>query len=176
MRNLSTSPRGVLALLAIAFAVCGTLLATAGSASAATAADKLTLTWVAGGEQLRVDGFAYQPKAVVNVRIGSGPVQQARSDANGRVQVTVPRALTAAGQSGASIVVAGRSASGTSRVLISAVPPRAAVHGPADVLPPSIGALLLASVVLGALHRLRSRRTAAAAPTAPRGYRRRHAA
>lgn len=170
----SSSGRSVLVLVAAVLAVCGALLTTQApaAAGATTGADRLTLTWVEDGRQLRVEGSAYQPKAVVDVRFGSDPARQARSDAHGRIQVTVPREHTTAGQSGASIVVAGRSVSGASRVLISAVPPRAAVRGPADVLPLSIAALMLAGVALGALHRVRSRRDTAA----PRGYRRRHAA
>ena len=178
MRTFSSPTRLVVALVVMALGLWGALLLTrpapAGAAVKA-GADKLVLTWVAGGTQLQVDGYAYRPKAVVDVRLGDSPLQQARSDANGRVQLTVPQELVAAGQSGASIVVAGRSVSGAARVLISAVPPRAAVRGPVDVLPWSIAGLVLAGVALGALHRLRSRRTPAAV-AAPSGYLSRHRA
>ncbi|MFI7543885.1 hypothetical protein [Actinoplanes sp. NPDC049599] len=150
------------------------LLGTAAPAgAAATTPDKLVITWIEGGTQLRVDGFSYRPRDVVDVRLGAGPLRQARSDDNGRVRVVVPQDLITAGQSGASIVVAGRSAAGTSRVMISAVPPRAAARGPVDVLPWSVGAVAVTGLVLGAAYR---RRSGAGGAAAPRGYHRRHGA
>ncbi|WP_106125362.1 hypothetical protein [Pseudosporangium ferrugineum] len=181
--NLSTSARRVLTVVLAALTLGGALLlspASPAAAAAGTGTDKLALTWIEDGQQLRVDGYAYRPRAMVTVRLGSEPIQQARSDENGRVRVTVPQSLIAAGQSGASIVVAGRSASGSSRVLISAVPPRAAVRGPVDVLPWSIGGVAILGLALGALHRRRSRGRARRAPlafvAAPVGYHCRHAA
>lgn len=176
MRTFSTPIRTVVALIVMALGLWGALLTRAEPAGAAVAgADKLVLTWVDGGTQLQVDGYAYRPRAVVDVRLGDSPLQQARSDANGRVQLTVPQDMVAAGQSGASIIVAGRSVSGAARVLISAVPPRAAVRGPVDALPWSVAGLALAGLALGALHRVRSRRTPAVV-TAPAGYLSRHRA
>jgi hypothetical protein len=178
MRTFSTPTRLAVALVVMALGLWGALFVTrpaAAGAATKTGADKLALTWIDGGRQLQVDGYAYRPKAVVDVRLGDNPLQQARSDESGRVQVTVPQELVAAGQSGASIIVTGRSVSGASRVLISAVPPRAAARGPVDALPWSIAALAIAGIALGALHRVRSRRTPAAA-TAPNGYLSRHRA
>ncbi|MEV6601500.1 hypothetical protein AB0M36_32305 [Actinoplanes sp. NPDC051346] len=181
MRTLTSSARGTLVVLLTVLGLAAVLLASATGAEAASTKgmDKLVLTWVEDGTQLQVEGEAYRPKAVVNLRLGSDPIQQARADENGRVRVTVPQSLITAGQSGASIIVAGRSVSGASRVLISAVPPRAAVRGPVDVLPWSIAGLAVLGLALGALHRRRPRRAAAAAatgvPQAPAGYRSRHA-
>jgi hypothetical protein len=176
MRTSSTPIRTLVALVVLTLGLWGALTARPAPAGAAvkTGVDKLVLTWVDGGAQLQVDGYAYRPRAVVDVRLGDRPLQQARSDENGRVQLTVPQELVAAGQSGASIIVAGRSVSGAARVLISAVPPRAAVRGPVDALPWSIGGLAVAVLALGALHRLLTRRTPAAA--APAGYLSRHRA
>jgi len=145
--------------------------APAGAASAQAGMDTLVLTWIDGGERLQVDGFAYRPKAIVAIRLGSEPIQQARADATGRVEVAVPQALIAAGQSGASIIVMGRAASGASRVLISAVPPRAAARGPVDALPWSVAVVAIAGIGLGVLRR---RRRGLVAGPSPAGYRRRH--
>lgn len=131
------------------------LVAGAAPAAAATGTDKLMLTWTADGSQLQVRAEAYRPRAVVQVRLGSMPIQEARADENGWVLVAVPDELVAAGQSGASIVVSGRSVSGASRVLVSAVPPRASSRGPADVLPWSIAGLAAAGLAVGALRRRR---------------------
>jgi hypothetical protein len=174
MRNSTTPGRNVLVVVLTMLGLCGALLlAPAAPAGAATkaGADKLVLSWVEGGKQLQVSGFAYRPKAVVDVRLGSAPIQQARSDENGQVRVSVPQALVAAGQSGASIIVTGRSVSGASRVLISAVPPRAAGRGPIDFLPWSLVALAVAGLVFGAVYRRRSSLVSAAARLAPRGHR-----
>ncbi|MFC3382570.1 hypothetical protein [Couchioplanes azureus] len=180
MRNLPTSVRSVLVVV-LAVLGLGTVVlapATAAGAAGTSGMDKLVLTWIEDGRKLQVEGIAYRPKAMVEVRLGDSPLQQARSDENGRVRLTVPEELIAAGQSGASIIVAGRSVSGAARVLISAVPPRAAVRGPADVLPWSIAGIALVGLALGALHRRRSQRrpaAAAARTSAPAGYRSRHA-
>ncbi|GAA3338421.1 hypothetical protein GCM10020358_18420 [Amorphoplanes nipponensis] len=176
MPKPTARPRHLLTALVSLLGLVAVLLSAPAPASAgATAPDKLVITWIDHGTQLRVDGFAYRARAVVDVRLGATPLRQTRSDDTGRVQVIVPQELIAAGQSGASIVVAGRSAAGTSRVMISAVPPRAAARGPVDVLPWSVGALLVAGLALGALYRRRSR-SAGRTAVAPLGYRRRHAA
>lgn len=174
MPNPTALARRPLTALAAVLGLCAALLLSTPAPAGAEAAapDKLVMTWIEGGSQLRVDGFAYRPRGLVDVRLGGTPVRQTRSDDNGRVRVTVPAELIAAGQSGASIVVAGRSAAGTSRVMISAVPPRAAARGPVDVLPWSVGVLAVAGLALGALHRHRSR--AAGGGPAPSGYRGRH--
>ncbi|MCA2213951.1 hypothetical protein [Jidongwangia harbinensis] len=177
MRNLIRSTRSVLAAVLTILGFCAALLSAAPApATAATSLDRLVLTWVDGGEQLQVEGFAYRPRSVVDVRLGSQPLEQARADANGKVSLTVPDDLVATGQSGASIIVSGRSASGAARVLISAVPPRAAVRGPVDVLPWSIAGLAALAVAAGAVHRRRSPRTPAPAAMVPAGYLCRHAA
>jgi hypothetical protein len=179
MRTVTASARRLLAAVLVALGIgAAALVAGAAPASAATGMDKLVLTWVEDGTQLQVRGEAFRPKAVVQVRLGSRPLQEARADENGRVRLTVPDELVAAGQSGASIIVSGRSVSGASRVLISAVPPRAAVRGPADVLPWSFAALLVAGLAAGALRRRRPARARAWArdAVAPAGYLCRHAA
>ncbi|MFI5495099.1 hypothetical protein [Actinoplanes sp. NPDC051859] len=177
MRNLPPAVRSAFVAVLAVLGLSVVLLAP-GTAASAAGTDKLVLTWDASGEQLLVEGIAYRPKAVVDVRLGDSPLQQARSDENGRVSLTVPQELIAAGQPGASIIVAGRSVSGAARVLISAVPPRAAVRGPADVLPWSVAGIALVGIALGALQRRRRARrpaTSAARTSAPAGYRSRHA-
>jgi len=145
-------------LLALVVAVMGILApAVAAQASPATT-DRLVLSWAPDGKQLRVDGYGYRPQDTVDVGLGSDPIQRAQADGTGRVRVTVPEQFVGAGQSGTSIIVTGRSGTGAARVLISAIPPRAAVRGPVDVLPWSIGAALAGIVVIGAVVRRRSRR------------------
>jgi hypothetical protein len=172
MPNLTQPARLVLALTAVVFGLFG-LLATPTAAVAATTADRLQLTWEGGGTELRVDGYGYRPKELVEVRLGSSTIQQTRSDETGAVQIRVPDTLITAGQSGVSIVLAGRSVSGTSRMLVSAVPPRAAARGPVDVLPWAIACAVIAVAGLVVLGR---RRTSGSPESAPTGYRRRHAA
>lgn len=165
MRNSASTGRLVLVAILTMLGLCGALLlspAVPAAAAAKSGNDKLVLSWADGGKELQVSGSAYRPKAVVDIRLGSEPIQQARSDENGQVRVSVPQTLITAGQSGASIIVAGRSVSGASRVLISAVPPRAAVRGPVDFLPWSLGAIAVGGLLLGALHRRRSTRASAA--------------
>jgi hypothetical protein len=122
---------------------------------------RLTLAWVDGGDQLQVTGDGYRADALVDIRLGSDPIQEARADRLGRVSVNVPWPLIANGQPGTSVVVAGRSRIGTSRALVSAIPPRAAVLGPADVLPWLVGAGALAYAAIAVLRRFvrRFRRT-----------------
>lgn len=172
MPNLAQPARLALAVLAIVFGSFGVLLVP-GQAVAATTADRLQLTWEGDGTELRVDGYGYRPKGIVEVRLGSSTVQQARSDETGAVQVRVPDTLLTAGESGVSIVLAGRSVSGASRLLVSAVPPRSAARGPVEVLPWAIAAVVVALAGLAVRGHRRSHRCADAAPA---GYRRRHAA
>jgi len=117
----------------------------------------LVLTWVDDGNQLQVGGDGYRPNGLVNIRLGSEPIQQARAGKTGKVLVQVPQRLIAAGQPGASVIVAGRSRLGTSRTLISAVPPQAAGRSAIDALPWVVGALVLARLGLGVLRRRRRR-------------------
>ncbi|RSM43074.1 hypothetical protein DMB66_53870 [Actinoplanes sp. ATCC 53533] len=170
---LSMPLRKLLSLVAMALGLCVASLlahpAPAGAAATQAGMDKLVLTWVDGGERLQVGGYAYRPKAIVEIRLGSEPIQQVRADATGRVEVAVPQALIAAGQSGASIIVMGRAASGASRVLISAVPPRAAARGPVDALPWSVAVVAIAGIGLGMLRR-RRRGPVVRAAVAPVGY------
>lgn len=176
MPNPTARSRRLLTVLATMFGLCvASLLGTASPVSASATQDKLVITWIGDGTQLRVDGFAYRPRDLVDIRLGSSPLRQTRSDDNGRVRVIVPQDLVAPGQSGASIVVTGRSAAGTSRVMISAVPPRAAARGPVDVLPWSVGALAVAGLMLGVLYRRRSARAGGGAKAAL-GTHRRHGA
>jgi hypothetical protein len=138
---------------ACALAAAFLLLRPAAAVAPAKPPPRLALAWVDGGDQLQVSGDGYRANAPVDIRLGSDPIQQARADRLGRVSVTVPYRLIAGGQPGASVVVAGRSKIGTSRALISAVPPRAAVLGPADVLPWLVGAGVLAYVAIAVLRR-----------------------
>ncbi|GAB1640550.1 hypothetical protein [Krasilnikovia sp. MM14-A1259] len=163
MRIVTVSARTALSLVLVAFGVVAALLAHTAPAAAASPSgpNSLVLSWVNDGDELHVEGYAYRAKSVVDIRLGDQPIQQARADETGRVEVSVPQSLIAAGQSGASIIVIGRSVSGASRVLISAVPPRAAVRGPVDLLPWSLAALAVAGVGFAALRR-RGRVTAGA--------------
>ncbi len=85
----------------------------------------------------------------------------------------MPEGLVATGASGASIVLAGRSASGTARVLISAIPPRAAVRGPVDLLPWALGAVAALALGLGVWLRRSGPGQAGTTPGGYRGRRRR---
>lgn len=166
--------RRLAAVLLLALALSCAMLLPAGQAgAAATTGDRLVLNWEADGGRLRVVGAGYRARDIVEVRVGNSPAEQTRGDENGRIEITVPETLLAAGQSGSSIVLSGRSASGRARILISAVPPKPSAHGPADVLPWAVGAGAVV-ILLGGLW-LRRRDTTPAA-TAPRGYRSRHTA
>jgi hypothetical protein len=175
MSNTSAAARRTVTALMIFLAMCGMALVldTTPATAATTSADKLMLTWADGGGRLLVAGAGYRARDLVEVRLGSSPIQQARGDDNGRIEISVPDTLLVAGSSGASIVLAGRSVSGSSRILISAIPPRAAARGPVDLLPWALGAVALAALPLGMWLRRRSQGPVA---TAPRGYRSRHAA
>ncbi|GAB1691908.1 hypothetical protein [Krasilnikovia sp. M28-CT-15] len=155
MRIVTVSARTALSLVVVALGLCAALLAHTAPAAAAPKGgpESLVLSWVSDADQLRVEGFAYRARSVVDIRLGDQPIQQARTDETGRVEVTVPESMIAAGQSGASIIVIGRSVSGASRVLVSAVPPRAAVRGPVDLLPWAVGALAVTGLGLAALRR-----------------------
>ncbi|AEV85690.1 hypothetical protein ACWT_4668 [Actinoplanes sp. SE50] len=168
MLKLAAARRIVAAML-ILLGACASLLAVAGPAAAAVSSstDKLVLTWAEGGNQLRVTGFGYRARDLVEVRLGSSPIQQTRGDENGRIEVDVPQSLVGTGASGTSIVLAGRSASGAARVLVSAVPPQATGRGPVEVLPWALGALAAVTLGLGARLRRRSGHPVAA----PGGYR-----
>jgi hypothetical protein len=174
MSNTSAFARRTVTALMIFLAMCGmALVLGAQPATAAASTDKLMLTWADGGGRLLVAGAGYRARDLVEVRLGSNPIQQARGDDNGRIEISVPDTLLAAGSSGASIVLAGRSVSGSSRILISAIPPRAAARGPVDLLPWALGAVALTALPLGLWLRRRGRGQAG---NAPRGYRSRHAA
>ncbi|GIE75466.1 hypothetical protein Aph02nite_14160 [Actinoplanes philippinensis] len=171
----ASAARRAVTVLMIVLAICGTALTLdAKPAGAAASSDRLVLTWAEDGNRLQVTGVGYRARDLVEVRLGSNPIQQTRGDDNGRIEVSVPETLLGAGMSGASIVLAGRSVSGTSRILISAIPPRAAARGPVDLLPWALGAVALAALPLGLWLRRRTR--AAATDVAPSGYRSRHAA
>jgi hypothetical protein len=174
MSNTSAFARRTVTALMIVLAMCGmALVLDAKPATAAASTDKLMLTWADGGGRLLVAGAGYRARDLVEVRLGSSPIQQARGDDNGRIEISVPDTLLVAGSSGASIVLAGRSVSGSARILISAIPPRAAARGPVDLLPWALGAVALTALPLGLWLRRRGQGTAA---SAPRGYRSRHAA
>jgi hypothetical protein len=174
MTNTSAIARRTATAVMVFLAVCGmALVLDAKPATAAATGDKLMLTWADGGGRLLIAGAGYRARDLVEVRIGSNPIQQARGDDNGRIEVSVPDTLLVAGTSGASIVLAGRSVSGTSRILISAIPPRAAARGPVDLLPWALGALAITALPLGLWLRRRSARQAG--EIAPAGYRSRHA-
>ncbi|GAA2701380.1 hypothetical protein [Actinoplanes palleronii] len=160
------------AVLLVVAGIFGAVLAMAAPAAAAvpSSADTLVLTWTDGGD-LRVTGFGYRARDLVEVRLGSSPIQQTRGDENGRIEVSVPRPLVATGASGASIVLTGRSVSGAARVMISAVPPQAAGRGPVDLLPWVFGTVALAGLAVVVWRRSTGRNG-----EAPRGYRGCHVA
>ncbi|HWS31440.1 MAG TPA: hypothetical protein VN408_01715 [Actinoplanes sp.] len=166
-----TVTRRVAAVVLLAMALSCAMLLPAGPAGAAVGGDRLVLNWEGNGDRLRVVGAGYRARDIIEVRVGNSPIEQTRGDENGRIEITVPETLLAAGQSGSSIVLSGRSVSGTSRVLISAVPPKSAAHGPADFLPWAVGAGAIVTLLGGLWLRRRDTVTAA-----PRGYRSRHAA
>jgi hypothetical protein len=177
MPNLSVPLHRLYAVvLAAVFGLGGALLLDGSPAAAAVAtSDQLMLNWVDDGRHLEVSGFGYRPNDSVNVQLGDSTIERTRSDGTGQVKISVPHTLVEKGRSGVSIVVIGRSVSGSSRMLVSAVPPRAAVNGPVDVLPWSIGVVAVGAMLLGALARLRRRRAPFVAGAAPHGYTGRHA-
>ena len=127
--------------------------------------EELTLAWLAGGD-LQVEGLGYRSNGIVEIQFGSGPGQRTHADPTGQVRLIVPHRLIAAGQPGASVVVVGRSRIGTSRTLISAVPPKPAARGPADALPWAGAAGVLAYVSLALLRgRRRGPRAGPATPS-----------
>jgi hypothetical protein len=161
MPNTAAAPRRLAAAALMVLAVLGVLLA-ATPASAASTADRLDLSWTDGNATLVIQGYGYQPDGAVAVALGGSTIQQTRSDRTGRVQVLVPSPAITAGRPGVSIVLTGRAVSGTSRILVSSVPPRAAVHGAVDRLPVFVGLGVLVVVALEVVHRRRVRRRAAA--------------
>jgi hypothetical protein len=174
MSNTSATARRTATALMIFLAMCGmALVLDAKPAGASAGSDKLMLTWADGGGRLLVAGAGYRARDLVEVRLGSSPIQQARGDDNGRIEISVPETMLVAGSSGTSIVLAGRSVSGSSRILISAIPPRAAARGPVDLLPWALGAVALAALPLGLWLRRRAQGTPG---TTSSGYRGRHAA
>lgn len=167
MRTLSKPRRYAACLLVGAIAIFAGLLLTRPEPVSTRAknagADQLILTWVDGGDELQIDGAGYRAKAIADIRLGSNPIEQVRADERGRVRVRVPHRLITAGQPGLSVIVIGRSKFGTSRTLISAVPPQAPASGPFDWLSWTVAAVVLACSGFTVLRR-RRRGPAAPAP------------
>lgn len=175
--RISAAPRRFVVSLVIgALAILAVLVLTqpapVGTQARPAGNDQLALTWVDGDGHLQVDGAGYRAKATADVRLGSDSIQQVRADDRGRIRVRVPRALVAAGRPGLSIVVDGRSKFGTSRTLVSAVPPQAAGSSLADWLPWIVAAAMISCAGLTLLRRRRHRAAASLAEPAPapRGY------
>jgi hypothetical protein len=141
----------LVAALAIATALLVLPLGDGAQNSHDGGADAPGLEWVDGDRALRITASEFRPRSPTRVRVGDEPWVEARADATGTVRLEVSGAIATAGEPGSSVIVSGRGANGASRVLVSAVPPRATARGPLDLLPwVTAGALLLAIAVMAA--------------------------
>jgi hypothetical protein len=118
-----------------------------GPATSQVGAKDLAVSWARDGSSVIVAGTGFRVRSVVTAKIGDVAAVQAPADAAGSVRVEVPVDLATTGHQGTSVVLAGRSQSGSARTLVSAVPPRAAGHGPVDLAPWSVGAALVVVAV-----------------------------
>ena len=132
-------------------AVAGRPAATAPSPVAAAAgADQST-------PLLSVSGVGFRGLSVVTVRVGSGAVRAVRVDQTGTLSLSIAPATSDSISVGTSVVALGRSPSGTSKILIGAVPPRPTATGPVDVVPWITVAVLLTLGLASLVNRLRVR-------------------
>lgn len=126
----------------------------------------LAVAWSPDNRSLRITAYGYRARSPAEVRVGSQPWTPVRTDNTGTVRLEVPADLVAAGRPGSSVIVTGRASAGTTRVLVAALPPRAAARGPIDLLPWTVGAALVLALALAVVRRTRRSR-ATAAPLAP---------
>ncbi len=119
----------------------------------------LAVSWMAGADRVEIIAVGFRGRSAVEVRVGSRSRTQLRADAAGTVRLELPFDAATTGRSGISVTVTGRAPSGAARALAGAVPPRVAGNGPVDLLPWSLGAVLVAGaaamLLRGYRHRLR---------------------
>ena len=131
-------------------------------------ADKLSVQWSTAGSvsaagvtftapgtpTLVISGLGFRSGSPVAVQVGDHGSASSRSDEVGELRISV-EASTESNAPGTSVLATGRAPSGTTRVLVGAIPPRPRGVGPMDVVPWLVGGGLLA---LGATSMLRRRR------------------
>ena len=131
-------------------------------------ADKLSVKWSTAGAvsassatftppgapTLVISGLGFRSGSPVVVQVGDHGSASSRSDQVGELRIAVD-ASTENDAPGTSVLATGRAPSGTTRVLVGAIPPRPGGVGPMDVVPWLVGGGLLA---WGATTMLRRRR------------------
>ena len=101
------------------------------------------LTFTAPGTPtLVISGLGFRSGSPVVVQVGDSGNANSRSDEVGELRVSV-EASTEANAPGTSVLATGRAPSGTTRVLVGAIPPRPRGVGPMDVVPWLVGGGLL---------------------------------
>ncbi len=133
-------------------------------------ADKLSVQWSTAGSvsaagvtftapgtpTLVISGLGFRSGSPVVVQVGDHGSANSRSDEVGELRVSV-EASTEANAPGTSVLATGRAPSGTTRVLVGAIPPRPRGVGPMDVVPWLVGGGLLAWAATTMLRRRRDR-------------------
>lgn len=109
--------------------------------------DQLSVTWVSRSGGLRIQGAGFRQHSTVSVRVGSAETLETTADGTGTVQIEVALDPATVGQEGTSVIASGRAGNGSARTLVAASPPLEAGRGPVDVLPWSIGLLVVALVL-----------------------------
>lgn len=109
--------------------------------------DELSVAWLPGPGCLRVVGTGFRPNSRVLVRVGSAATVEATVDATSTARVDVPLDPRATGVEGSSVIVTGRARTGSAKTLVAASPPVAAGHGPADVMPWSVGGAVVVALL-----------------------------
>jgi hypothetical protein len=111
-------------------------------ASPAVASGELSVSWADDGSRVTVTGVGFRARSVVTARVGDVASAQAAAAVDGSVRIDVPVGPSATGGQGTSVILVGRSRSGSARTLVAATPPRATRHGPVDLAPRSVAAAL----------------------------------
>ena len=89
----------------------------------------------AAGRTLVVSGLGFRSRSPIEVQVGDLGVAQSRSDEVGQLDIEVPGARTGPLEPGTSVLAQGRAPSGTTRILVGAVPPLPSGTGPRDLVP-----------------------------------------
>jgi len=107
-----------------------------------------------GAPTLVISGLGFRSGSPVVVQVGDRGTASSRSDEVGQLNVAVG-ASTESDAPGTSVLATGRAPSGTTRVLVGAIPPRPGGIGPMDVVPWLVGGVLLAWAATAMLRRRR---------------------
>jgi hypothetical protein len=131
-------------------------------------ADKLSVKWSTAGAvsasgttftppgtpTLVVTGLGFRSRSPVVVQVGDQGSTSSRSDEVGELRIAVD-ADAGVDEPGTSVLATGRAPSGTTRVLVGAIPPRPGGVGPMDVVPWLVGGALALWAALSVLGRRR---------------------